>query len=160
MAMMTGGRTSRRKDTGRRKAAAVRKKTKRGSRLAAGTLRKLRDLLLEKKERIAQNVQTLREHHLHSSSRDASGDLSGYSLHMADMGTDAFDREFGLSVASSEGDLLYRIEQALKRIDEGGYGRCEACGGAIKLTRLKAVPWAALCIRCKKMEEEERGKVT
>jgi RNA polymerase-binding protein DksA len=159
MAMVTGGRTSKRKDTTRRKKTAAQNKTRRKSRLAADTLRKFRDLLLEKKERIARNVQTLREHHLHNSSRDASGDLSGYSLHMADMGTDAFDREFGLSVASSEGDLLYRIEQALKRIDEGTYGCCEACGAAIKLTRLKAVPWAALCIRCKKMEEE-RGKVT
>ena len=136
-------------------AASPRKRIR--SRLAQSTINKFREILLTLKERISGDFISLRNTHLRSSQRDSTGDLSGYSLHMADVGTDAYAREFGISVASSEQDILYRIDRALERIEEKTYGLCEACGCAIKVTRIKAVPWARMCIKCKVAEERERG---
>ena len=65
-----------------------------------------------------------------------------YSMHMADAGTDSFDRDFALSMLSSDQDALYEIEQAIKRIETGTYGRCELTGKPIPLSRLDAIPWA------------------
>ena len=111
--------------------------------------------LLEHKERITGDYINLRDSHLRSSQRDSAGDLSGYGLHMADIGTDTYDREFGISVAASERDIIYRIDQALKRIEEKDYGLCELCDETIRLVRLRAVPWARLCIGCKEAEEKK-----
>lgn len=124
----------------------------------AAMIKKLKELLIAEKERIMGDFMNLRETHLRSSQRESTGDLSGYSLHMADIGTDTFDREFALTVASSEQDVLYRIDQALRRMEEKSYGLCETCGGPIKLTRLKAVPWARQCLRCKEAEETTGGE--
>ncbi len=91
--------------------------------------------------------------------KDASGDLSGYSIHMADMATDLYDREFSLGLAEGERKRLYEIESALKRIEEGTYGVCDACGDAISRKRLKAMPQAELCIKCQeKQEKKPTGK--
>lgn len=139
----------------KRKGAAKRTREKRKTPLSPAVLKKFRDLLIEHKERIMGDVATLRETHLRSSQRDSTGDLSGYSLHMADMGTDTYDREFGLAVATTEGNIVYLIDLALRRIEEKSYGLCEACGRSIKMERLKAVPWARLCIACKEAEETE-----
>ena len=122
--------------------------------VTAALRKKLRDALIAQKERIMGNFMNLRKTHLRSSQRESTGDLSGYSLHMADIGTDTFDREFALTVASSEQDVLYRIDQALRRMEEKQYGLCESCGRAIKLARLKAMPWARLCLPCKQKEEK------
>jgi RNA polymerase-binding protein DksA len=126
-------------------------------RLPAATLKDYEKILLEYKERILGSFMSLRENHLHSSQRDSAGDLSGYSLHMADLGTDTFDRDFGLSVAASEQDILYRIDTALQRIKDKTYGICELCGKSIRRSRLKAVPWARMCILCKEAEEKNGG---
>lgn len=139
----------------KRKVAAKRPKGKRKTPLSSATLKKFRDVLIEHKERIMGDVAALRETHLRSSQRESTGDLSGYSLHMADMGTDTYDREFGLAVATTEGDTVYLIDLALRRIEEKSYGLCEVCGRSIKMERLKAVPWARLCIACKEEEETE-----
>jgi DnaK suppressor protein len=138
-------------------AAAKRPPGKQKTPLSSAVLRKFRNLLIEHKERIMRDVVTLHDTHLHSSQRDATGDLSGYSLHMADMGTDTYDREFGIAVATTEGNLVYLIDLALRRIEEKTYGLCETCGKSIKVERLKAVPWARLCIACKEAEETEGG---
>jgi RNA polymerase-binding transcription factor DksA len=74
--------------------------------------------------------------------RDAAEEQPVYSLHMADAGTDNFNRDFALSIASSEQDALYEVDQALNRIREGSYGVCEMTGKPIEPERLKAVPWA------------------
>jgi len=77
---------------------------------------------------------------------------------MADMATDLYDREFLLGLAEGERKLLYELEQAIKRIDSGTYGKCEECGCAISLQRLKALPYATHCIKCKEEEEKSVGK--
>ncbi len=139
-----------------RRPAATPRRAK--SPVTAALRKKLRDAMIAQKERIMGDFMSLRQTHLRSSQRESAGDLSGYSLHMADIGTDTFDREFALTVASSEQDVLYRIDQALRRMEEKQYGLCESCGRAIKLSRLKAMPWARLCLPCKRKEEEGVGE--
>jgi len=90
--------------------------------------------------------------------RDASEERPAYSLHMADAGTDNFDRDFALSIASSEQDALYEIDQALNRIRDGSYGICELTGKRIEPERLKAVPWTRFSTDSEK-ELERNGTV-
>ncbi len=85
----------------------------------------------------------------------SDGDLSAYSFHMADQGTDAMEREKAFLFASKEGRLLYHIDEALRRLYKrpDAYGFCEECGGNIGFERLDALPHARLCINCKEREE-------
>jgi RNA polymerase-binding transcription factor DksA len=74
--------------------------------------------------------------------KESAEEMSGYSMHMADSGTDNFDRDSALSLLSSDQDAVYEIDEALKRIEKGTYGRCELTDKLIPKTRLNAVPWA------------------
>lgn len=80
-----------------------------------------------------------------------------FSLHMADAGTDTFDRDFALSMLSSDQNALYEIEQALTRIRSGMYGKCELTGEAIAPERLKAIPWTRYSTRAER-DLEKRGR--
>ena len=90
--------------------------------------------------------------------RDASEERPAYSLHMADAGTDNFDRDFALSIASSEQDALYEIDQALNRIRDKSYGICELTGKRIEPERLKAIPWTRFSADAEK-ELERNGTI-
>ncbi len=87
----------------------------------------------------------------------SDGDLSAYSFHMADQGTDAMEREKAFLFASKEGRLLYHIDEALRRLYKrpDAYGVCEDCGSDIGFERLDALPHARLCIKCKEREEND-----
>lgn len=115
-----------------------------------------RDLLLKIRDRVIDEISFLANDNLNKSSKDASGDLSSYSFHMADQGTDNFDREFAASLLNSEHDVLYEIEEALRRIDAGTYGICEQSGQPIERERLRALPFARYCVAIQ--AEMERGK--
>ncbi|MBI4541631.1 MAG: TraR/DksA family transcriptional regulator [Gemmatimonadetes bacterium] len=88
----------------------------------------------------------------------SDGDLSSYSFHMADQGTDAMEREKAFLMASKEGRFLWHLNEALRRLytTPEKYGKCESCGQEIGYERLDALPHARLCITCK--EKEENGK--
>ncbi|MBI4398072.1 MAG: TraR/DksA family transcriptional regulator [Candidatus Omnitrophica bacterium] len=116
---------------------------------------KIKKQLEDKRKQLAAGIDHITNDNLKLSQRDASGDLSGYTFHMADVATDNFDREFSLDIASTEQKLLNRIDEALKKIEEGTYGHCELCGVPISMERLKAVPYARLCIKCKQEEEKK-----
>ena len=88
---------------------------------------KFKKLLLDLRDHLIDGVNFLASDNLKRSQRDASGELSGYSLHMADAGTDNFDREFALSLVSNEQEALYEIEEALKRLEQSTYGICGIC---------------------------------
>lgn len=118
-------------------------------------LQKLKAQLEVERAKIAEGLNHIERDNLNRSQRDASGDLSGYSFHMADMATDNFDREFSLDIASGEQTLLNRIDEALRKIQDGSYGICENCQKPISMKRLKAVPYAMLCIKCKEDEEKK-----
>jgi len=119
------------------------------------TLDKFKQLLIETRSKIAGNLQHLEKDTLNTSQREAAGDLSGYSLHMADQATDNFDREFTLGLASVEQRVLNLVEAALRKVNDKTYGSCEACKKPIPQKRLTAMPYAPLCIKCQEIEEKE-----
>ena len=86
----------------------------------------------------------------------SDGDLSSYSFHMADQGTDAMEREKAFLMASKEGRFLFHLNQALRRLyrTPDKFGKCEQCGAEIGYDRLDALPHARLCISCKAKEED------
>lgn len=88
--------------------------------------------------------------------REASGDLSAYSFHMADAGTDANEREKAFHLASRDTRLLYHIDQALERIHKEEYGLCEMCNQEISHARLEVVPHARLCLSCKEKDDLQK----
>jgi DnaK suppressor protein len=94
---------------------------------------------------------------LQRSQREASGDLSAYSIHMADLGTDAMEREKDLLLASAEGRAALQIRDALVKIDDGTYGECEICGKPIGDKRLEMIPYAPLCTRCQMKAERTQS---
>ena len=115
-------------------------------------------LLEAARRKITGDLAHLEKDSLNLSQRDASGDLSGYSFHIADMATDNFDREFSLELVSNEQELLNRIDEALQKIKEGRFGICDTCGKPIAQKRLIAVPYARYCIKCQSEEEKKRRR--
>ena len=118
-------------------------------------MKKLKKQLETLKSNLTQGLQQLSENNLNRSQRESSGDLSGYSYHMADVGTDNFGREMELNIASSENERIRMIEEALERIEDGSYGDCVVCEGKINVERLEAVPYARLCIECARESEKK-----
>ena len=114
------------------------------------------DLLMKKKAELLKGIEHIAKDNLKTSQRDAAGDLSAYSLHMADVASDNYDREFSLSLADNEQKLLNRINDALEKIDANTYGLCELCEKKITKMRLKAVPYAELCVPCQEKQEKKK----
>jgi len=112
--------------------------------------------LVELREQIRMGLDQHTQETLKRSAKEDSGDLSGYSQHMADAGTDTFDRDFALSLVSSEQELLYEIEEALKRIRNSTYGVCEITGQTISADRLAAVPFTRYSLDGQKELEKQR----
>lgn len=105
-----------------------------------------------------QNLLELRERLLHQMdglAKESAEELAGYSLHMADSGTDNFDRDFALSLLSSDQDAIYEIEEALKRIEKNTYGVCELTGKSIPKARLEAIPWTRFTVEAQAQLERE-----
>jgi RNA polymerase-binding protein DksA len=126
------------------------KKAKAPKGMAKRESNQYKKLLIKQKELITGEIQHITKDALSKSPKDASGDISGYTYHLADVATDSYDREFSLGIASNERDILYEIDEALKRIGEGAYGRCLECGCQITKRRLKAIPHTKYCIKCQK----------
>lgn len=110
--------------------------------------------LLDERQKIIKQLAQFNESFAQTL-QGSDGDLSAYSFHMADQGTDAMEREKAFLFASKEGRLLYHIDQALRRLykEPKSYGICEQCDEDIGFERLDALPHARLCIRCKELEE-------
>ena len=124
--------------------------------LTAKDLAFYKDLLLKLRDRIIDEISFLSNDNLNRSQKESSGDLSSHSFHMADQGTDNFDREFAASLLSSEQDVLYEIDEAIRRVDGGTYGVCEVTGEQIERERLKVLPFARCSVAAQ--AEMERGK--
>ncbi|MDD5069112.1 MAG: TraR/DksA C4-type zinc finger protein [Candidatus Omnitrophica bacterium] len=120
-------------------------------------LNEYKEILLNLREDLMQQIRDISEDTLMKSQKEMSGDMSGYSLHLADMATDNYEREFNLGLVSNERKHLLEIEDALKRIEEDDYGFCHSCQKLISKIRLKAVPFSKYCKRCQeKLESETR----
>jgi RNA polymerase-binding transcription factor DksA len=87
--------------------------------------------------------------------KESAQEMAGYSLHMADSGTDNFDRDFALSLLSSDQDAIYEIEEALKRIEKKTYGICELTGKQIPKARLEAIPWTRFTVQAQAQLERD-----
>jgi DnaK suppressor protein len=137
-----------------KKKIAVVKKAK-IKRLSKGALKKYKQLLIAEREKVGGGLSHIAETTLNRSQRDASGDLSGYSYHMADMASDDYERDFSLGRATDEQKILYLIDEAMKRVHDGTYGSCLQCNKLIPARRLAALPYSALCIDCQKSNESK-----
>lgn len=105
-----------------------------------------------------QNLLELRERLMNQMSglaKESAEEMASYSLHMADSGTDNFDRDFALSLLSSDQDAVYEIEEALKRIERNTYGICELTGKPIPKVRLDAIPWTRFTVEAQAQLERE-----
>ncbi len=116
-------------------------------------LKKYEKALLEKKKSLLEEIASTMKDRVSTTIRESTGDISSYSYHMADQGTDAMERELAFMFASKSGRLVYHIDQALKRMKDGYYGKCVKCDKPISSARLTAVPHARMCIECKSAEE-------
>jgi RNA polymerase-binding transcription factor DksA len=103
--------------------------------------------LLELRERLLNQMSGL--------AKESAEEMASYSLHMADSGTDNFDRDFALSLLSSDQDAIYEIEEALKRIEKGTYGICELTGKSIPKARLDAIPWTRFTVEAQAQLERD-----
>jgi RNA polymerase-binding protein DksA len=109
-------------------------------------LEELRDSLLREQSELQAQLAELEASSFASSQSDLSGEVA-FDEEYADSGTATFEREKDESLTDNARDLLGKIEKALSRMDEGTYGICERCGKPIEKARLKALPYASLCIR-------------
>ncbi|MBI5802938.1 MAG: TraR/DksA C4-type zinc finger protein [Verrucomicrobia bacterium] len=103
--------------------------------------------LLDLRERLRRQMNGL--------AKESATQMESYSLHMGDSGTDNFDRDFALSLLSSDQDAIYEIEEALKRIERGTYGVCELTSKNIPKARLEAIPWTRFTVDAQAQLERE-----
>jgi RNA polymerase-binding transcription factor DksA len=113
-------------------------------------------LLVDMRRHLTEGIERHSEETLKRSAKDDAGDLSAYGQHMADAGTDTFDRDFALSLVSSEQEALSEIEAAIKRVRDGTYGICEITAKPIAKERLLAVPFTRYSAEAQKQIERNR----
>jgi RNA polymerase-binding protein DksA len=118
-------------------------------------LKEFKKIVLKKKAEILSDLEHITDDTLRKSQKEASGDISGYTYHMADVATDNYDREFSLGLASSDRKFIYELDDALKKMEDGTFGICDECKSLITKVRLKAVPSARLCIKCQQKKEKK-----
>jgi len=117
--------------------------------------------LLEEKERLETVKATFDDEHLEDESEsEAISELASYDQHQADVGTETFEREKDLSILERIEAELNDVEHALRRLDDGTYGRCEACGKPIGEERLEAMPAARFCLDDQALAEREARQPT
>src|SRR6476660_9709352 len=127
--------------------AATPKAKKNGEVKSKGEWAKFHQRLIELRDQLVRQMNGL--------AKESAQEMAGYSLHMADSGTDNFDRDFALSLLSSDQDAIYEIEEALKRIEKNTYGVCELTGKAIPKARLEAIPWTRFTVEAQAQLERD-----
>jgi DnaK suppressor protein len=115
----------------------------------------LKDRLLDERKDLEAQFQELEESTFSANQSEMTGEM-GFDEEYADAGTATFEREKDLSLVNNIRDLMERIDKALAKIDEGTYGLCDRCGKPIEKLRLKALPYANLCLKDKQAEERVR----
>jgi DnaK suppressor protein len=112
-----------------------------------------KDKLLQLRDAMVDSMAGVAKDNLRS--RAEGSEASAFGMHQADAGSDAYDRDFALSLLSQEQDALYEIDQALKRIELGTYGTCEMSGKPISHARLEAIPFARFTVECQSQLEKQ-----
>ena len=116
-------------------------------------IRKQKDKLLQLRDAMVDSMAGVAQDTLRT--RAEGSESSAFGMHQADAGSDAYDRDFALSLLSQEQDALYEIDQALKRIELGSYGICEMSGKSIPRARLEAIPFARFTVECQSQLEKQ-----
>jgi len=116
-------------------------------------IRKLKQNLLQLRDAMVDSMAGVAQGTLRS--RAEGSEASAFGMHQADAGSDAYDRDFALSLLSQEQDALYEIDEALKRIEVGTYGKCEMSGKPIPRARLEAIPFARFTVECQSQLEKQ-----
>jgi len=137
---------------GKVKATILPDKNHKGKRLDPFT-RSQKDKLLQLRDAMVDSMAGVAKDNLRS--RAEGSEASAFGMHQADAGSDAYDRDFALSLLSQEQDALYEIDQALKRIELGTYGKCEMSGKQISHARLEAIPFARFTVECQSQLEKQ-----
>lgn len=134
---------------------AVKLKIAKIKKMPKAELMKYKALLIKERKQVGGDLSHIAQDTLNKTSREASGDLSGYSYHMADQASDDYERDFSLGRATAEQKILYFIDEALTRVSDGTYGSCLTCGKQIAKKRLAALPHSEYCIECQKKKENK-----
>lgn len=116
-------------------------------------LRKQKERLVQLRDNMLDSMTGVAKDTLRS--RAEGSEASAFGMHQADAGSDAYDRDFALSLLSQEQDALYEIEEALKRIERGTYGQCEMSGKPIAHARLEAIPFTRYTVECQSQLEKQ-----
>lgn len=124
--------------------------------LAARDLKKIEDILHKMKKEVVSELSNIQQENLRRNLRADSGELSSYTTHMADMASNEEELAKTIRMLAAEEDILQELDNALERIAKGKYGVCEGCGDPIGRARLKAVPFACLCIDCRQKRDTGR----
>ena len=122
--------------------------------LTQSEIEKFKALLWEKRNELLGNVSYLEK----DIKKEGSSELSHIPIHMADLGSDSFEQDFTLDLMDSERKLIYEIDSALLRIENGEYGICDIGGEPIPKARLEAIPWAKNCVKCASTNEKKSFK--
>ncbi|HHT9131328.1 MAG TPA: TraR/DksA family transcriptional regulator [Candidatus Tripitaka californicus] len=123
----------------------------------AKELASFKKTLLFLREKLVGNVNSLQGEALGKNRQDAAGDLSNVPFHMADLGTDNYERDIMIHLMENETEAVRNIDTALARIEKGIFGVCEVCWKKIPKARLAALPHAGLWLECQRKEESEAG---
>lgn len=123
-----------------------------------GARARLRSRLEGQKRRLAGRMEGMWRSGLEDAETGGIGELSLYDQHPADLGSELAARQTDFGLQQNIERLLEQVEKALKRIDEGTYGRCERCGRPISKERLEAIPYASTCVDCQEEMDGERAQ--
>jgi RNA polymerase-binding transcription factor DksA len=127
------------------------------SSMTESEIRHYQRLLLALKRRLGADLTALEAEALHATGGEASGGFSNVPTHPADLGTDAYEEEIDLSLLEKKDQILLEINDALERLEQKTFGRCEECGQAIPEKRLEALPYARYCVRDAKRFQDQSG---
>ena len=119
-------------------------------------LKKQKEKLLQLRDSMLDSMMGVAKDNLRT--RAEGSEASAFGMHQADAGSDAYDRDFALSLLSQEQDALYEIEEAIKRVDFGTYGICEMSGKPIAHARLEALPFARYTVECQSQIEKQSNE--
>jgi DnaK suppressor protein len=114
-----------------------------------------RKTLVDLRSRLRGDLDQMTDEALKRNQPESSGNLSNVPLHMADVGTEAYDQEFTLSLIENEQGTLELIHEALARVEAGSYGKCGDCDQPIAKARLQAIPYTPFCIDCARAQERQ-----
>ena len=126
----------------------------RGKPLGRREVSELRKMLEQERDRLMAELEAMEEHAPEVEEQVGMDIGGGYDEDLADVASSTFEREKSVALESSVQHTLAQVEEALQRIEDGTYGRCLRCGNPIDSARLKVLPYATLCIRCKELEEK------